>query len=111
MIVSLIVNREDDETIRAKAEVVNAKIKLHYLNNHRVLVCHHDNLRDRKFRRDDHLHLTEHGTSRLENNLKFKIAESLGIVVVKKQWDNNRYDARNDRRENNWNNYTINNEF
>ena len=86
VIVSLIVDREDDVEIRAKAEAVNAMLKLKYMNNSDVLLCNHDNLRDRRYRQmRDNLHLTDPGTSRLANNFKYKIAESLDIQVVKKR--------------------------
>ena len=100
VIVSLIVDREDNYETRAKAEAANAMIKLKYVDNLKVLVCHHDNLRGRKFKARDMLHLTDPGTSRLANNLKFKIAESLGIQVVKKKEneDGSRYDRYNESR-------------
>ena len=61
-------------------------LKLKYMDDTHVLICNHDNLRDRKYRQKrDNLHLTEAGTSRLANNLKYKIAESLNIQVVKKK--------------------------
>ena len=74
--------------------------KLKYMNHTNVLVCHHDNLRDRRYRGTDKLHLTDPGTSRLANNLKFKIAESLGIEIRRKarKEDTNQYD-RGDRYE------------
>ena len=117
VIVSLIVDREDDLEIQAKAEAVNAMIKLNYMNDSNVLVCNHNNLRDRKYRqRRDNLHLTDPGTSRLANNLKYKIAESLNIEVVKKRKiDSGRYgDRDNYERVDNtngryWNNNRANN--
>ena len=112
VIVSLIVNRDDDDSlvIPAKLAVVNANIKLNYVNNNNVLVCHHDNLNDRKYRRRDRLHLSEYGTSRYANNLKFKIAESLGITVKNKRWEDrrreeNRFNYRSDDRSYNVQNY------
>ena len=72
VVVSLVVNGEDDDNIQAKLGVVNANIRYKYLKNPRVLVCHHQNLVDRKYRIRDQLHLTEFGTSRLANNLKYK---------------------------------------
>lgn len=66
------------------------------MNNPNVLICSHDNLRERKFKQKrDFLHLTDAGTSRLANNLKYKIAESLNIEVVRKR--NNEHGGRNDR--------------
>ena len=102
VVISSIVNREDDETKRAKADVINANLKLHYMSNPNVLVCHHENLRESRFPKHDKLHLTDYGTSRLANNLKFKIAESLGIEVVKKtRYHHNQYEHLNNRRNNN----------
>ena len=99
---SLIVDREDDYMVRAKADLANAIIKVKYLENHKVFVCHHNNLRDKRYRKNDQLHLNEFGTSRLANNLKYKIAESLDISVVKKQRiADNRYNDRN-----NYSNYS-----
>ena len=71
--------------IRIKVEAVNAMIKLKYMDHPQVMVCHHDNLRKRKFKKNDLLHLTDMGTSRLANNLKYKIAEALKIEVVKRR--------------------------
>ena len=100
VVVSLIVDREDNLETRAKAEVANAMIKLKYMNNPRVLVCNHDNLRDRKYRqRRDELHLTEAGTSRLANNLKYKIAKSLDIQVIKKRSNEYRNGYEHDNNE------------
>lgn len=104
VIVSLVVNREDDDTTQAKLGIVNANIRYNYLKNPKVLICHHDNLTDGRYRKRDKLHLTENGTSRLANNLKFKIAESLGITVFNKRRDNQRYDERNDRSRNRYDN-------
>ena len=113
VIVSLIVDREDDPENRAKAEAVNAMIKLEYMNNPKVLVCNHDNLRERKYRqRRDNFHLTVPGTSRLANNLKYKIAEALDIQVVKKRrsydrYNSERYDDNANQRS--WDHFSNNN--
>ena len=104
VIVSLVVNREDDESIQAKLGIVNANIKYNYLKNSRVLVCHHNNLIDRRYRSRDKLHLTEGGTSRLANNLKHKIAESLGIIVYNRRRDGQRYDEKYDASKNRFDN-------
>ena len=83
-----------------------------YLDNEKVIICHHDNLRDRIYRQRDQLHLTDHGTSRLANNLKFKIAESLGIRIEKKRVDEDKYSRYNrsqdERRYNNYRNNIAN---
>ena len=41
-------------------------------------------MKDVKFRVDK-VHLTDHGVSRLANNLKYKLAEGLNITVIKKK--------------------------
>ena len=107
VVVSLVVNREDDDNIQAKLGVVNANIRYKYLKNPRVLVCHHQNLVDRKYRIRDQLHLTEFGTSRLANNLKYKIAESLGITVQNKRREGRRRDNQrfNDKNETPYNRF------
>ena len=98
VIISSIITRDDDNDINIKAELVNANLKYKIIKNPRVLICDNTNLRDRKFRIRDRVHLSDHGTSVFANNLKFKIAEALNVTVVKKR--------RNDGRWNNsgWNN-------
>ena len=64
---------------------MNANLKYKYYNNSKVSICNNDNLYDRKYRAQDGLHLTPIGTSRFASNLKYKIAESLGITVEKKK--------------------------
>ena len=97
VIISSIVCRDDNEMIKMKAEVVNANLKYAFLNDPKVIVCDNGNLRDKKFRGNDGIHLTPHGTSVFANNLKFKIAESLKISVVRKDRRNYRTENRNDR--------------
>ena len=98
VVVNTIVNREDKRDIGAKAELVNAYVKYHYINNENVIVCDNDNLRDRKFRLPDGIHLTQHGTSIFANNMKYKIAEALKINVIKKEFTRRgpRYNSRHD---------------
>ena len=43
------------------------------------------NLYDSKFRSDDGIHLTPHGTSVFATNLKHTIAKALNISVIKKE--------------------------
>ena len=77
------------------------------MNNPDVVICSHDNLRERKYKQGrDLLHLTVAGTSRLANNVKYSIAKSLDIQVAKKRkYDN---DGRNDRQRYNLNQYATN---
>lgn len=84
VVISLIISRDDDHIIHTKAELINATIKYNYRNRSNVIICSNENLKSRKFRIDDGLHLTPHGVSLLAVNLKQKIADALGIVLVKK---------------------------
>ena len=106
VVVSSIINREDDDILGVKAEMVNANVKYRYINNPNVLVCNNDNLHNRKYRTEDKLHLSEHGTSLFATNLKYKISEALDITVAKKRrTDNNQRRFRNNRRNNDRNGF------
>ena len=85
VIISLVVRRYDKKDIETKVDFANASIKFKYLNNNAVLICIHDNLDDKKYRKYDQLHLNESGTSRYANNFKYKIAEALGITIERKK--------------------------
>ena len=110
VIVSLVVCRNDKKDIETKVDFVNANIKFKYLNNPNILICNHDNLDDSKYRKRDQLHLNEFGTSRYANNIKYKIAEALGITIERRRrypeihdrnsFDERREHDRNDRNEN-----------
>ena len=82
VVLSLIVERDDCEKARGLAESANAMLRTKFKGHESVLVCHHDNIRHSRFRKPDKLHLNDDGTSRLANNLKHKIAQSLNIKVV-----------------------------
>ena len=84
VVVSTIIARDDEYIIHLKGELINSIIKYNYINEGRVVICNNDNLNDNKFRVEDGIHLTPHGTSLLAVNLKYKIAEALNIDVVKK---------------------------
>ena len=84
VVIPTVVKREDDERINMMADVINANIKYVYMNNPKVVVCDNENLRDRKFRNYDGIHLTPHGTSVLANNIKYKVAKALNIQVERK---------------------------
>ena len=105
VIICLIIDREDDPEYRAKAEVTNALIKLKFMNSTDVLICSNDNLRERRYKQKrDLLHLTVAGTSRLANNLKYCIAKSLDIEIVKKRnYNNYENNDRNDVNQLNFN--------
>ena len=83
VVISSIINRDDDLLISTKAAAVNAIIRFKFVNNPRVVLCINDNLKEKKFRCDK-VHLTERGVSRFANNLKYKIAGALDITVTKK---------------------------
>ena len=67
-------------------------MKYVYRDDQRILICDNTNLNDSKFRRTDGIHLTDHGTAVLATNLKYKIAESLDVRVIKKDKRFTNYD-------------------
>ena len=102
VVVSSIINREDEEQLSAKADIVNGNLKFSYARDEKVVVCDNGNLYDPKFRYDK-LHLTNHGVALFATNMKYKIAEALGIEVKKKVKNQQR-----DRDRDNYDNYSNN---
>ena len=96
VVFSTIISRDDEPFLDAKAAAVNASIKLKYMNKPNVIICINENLKDKKFRHDK-VHLTDHGASRLANNLKYKVAGALNITVKKKPRVDNRREFENRR--------------
>ena len=97
VVVSTIIRRDDVKQIGAKAELVNAKLKYKYVDDDNVIICDNQNLYDSKFRLDDGIHLTPHGTSVFATNLKHTIAKALNISVIKKEKSRRNYsDNRGD---------------
>ena len=84
IVISTIVAREDTYNIKDKIDSINANMKYNYRDNERIFICDNTNLDDEKFRTEDGIHLTQHGTSVLATNLKYKIAEALNVKVKKK---------------------------
>lgn len=85
VVISTIIRREDEKQIGVKAELVNAHIRYKYVDDENVIICDNHNLYDSKFRVNDGIHLTTHGTSVFATNLKYKIADALNINVVRKE--------------------------
>ena len=103
VVVSQIVRRSDTSRvpdIERKVSYANASIKVRYFNNPKVVLCEHDNLDDSKYRKPDKLHLTEFGTSRYANNLKYGIADALNITIEKKKRTMDRNTDHNTNRDN-----------
>ena len=92
VVVSTIIAREDEDDIQDKINLINANTKYAFKGNDRVFICDNTNLNDTKFRPKDQLHLSDHGTAVFANNLKYKIAESLGVTVKKKNRSSYGYD-------------------
>ena len=91
VVITTIVNRDDDPLLNSKASAVNGNIKFKFINKPNVFLCVNDNLSDTKFRADK-IHLTDPGPSRLANNIKYKVAEALDISVKKKaKFDSRQY--------------------
>ena len=56
IVLSTIVNREDDNELKMKIEVVNSNMKYTFRNNNQVFICDNTNLSDEKFRWKDGVH-------------------------------------------------------
>ena len=54
------------------------------MNNENVSISNNKNLDDPKFRARDGIHLTQHGTAVLANNIKYAVAKALNVKVEKK---------------------------
>ena len=94
VVVSTIIRREDVEDIDLKADLVNAHVILKYKRNESVIVCDNFKLYDSKFRNNDKLHLNDDGVPIFASNLKYAIAEAVGVEVQQKRRSN--YDQRNE---------------
>ena len=91
LVVSTIIAREDQDNLKTKINLINANLMHTYMEDERIYICDNSNLGDGKFRWKDGIHLTQHGTSLLATNFKYKIAEALNINVVKKRRDRPMY--------------------
>ena len=91
VVVNSIVSRDDNDTVKIKAEMINATIKFKFLDNQRVVICDNKNLDDSKYRTRDGVHLTQRGTSLLAGNLKASIADALDITIKKRLPRGNRW--------------------
>ena len=85
VVLSTVVAREEKRDIQYKIYGINANIMYKYRENERVLICNNSNLNDENFRRTDKLHLNDHGVAVLATNLKYIIAKSLDVRVIKKE--------------------------
>ena len=104
VVISTIINRTDITDIDLKVAEVNLHIERKYRNHESVVICDNHKLHDKEFRGRDELHLNNDGVPIFASNLKFSIAEALGVRVIKKQrYNEERYDRRfDDRYENNY---------
>ena len=98
VVLSTIIRREDEEDIDLKADFVNAYMKLTYKRNEDVVVCDNYKLYDGRFRKDDKIHLNDDGVPIFASNLKYAIAEAVGVQVQQRR--NNRFEQRFDNRRN-----------
>ncbi len=107
VVLSTIIRREDIDDIDLKADLVNAHIKLKYKRNEDVIICDNYALYDTIFRKEDKLHLNDDGVKIFASNMKYAIAEAVGVQVKQKQRKGN-YNQRyenGDRREQRNNNF------
>ena len=77
------INREDVDHIWRSIDLINAYIYFKYDSDENVIICDNSKLYDSRFRYDK-LHLTDPGISILASNLKYGIAKSLQVKVLKK---------------------------
>ena len=72
--------------IRRPIDLINAYIYYKYDADDGVIICDNSKLNNTEFRFEDKLHLSDAGTSVLASNLKYSIAESLNVKVLKKDF-------------------------
>ena len=96
VVISTIIMREDVVDIDLKVNLVNAHIKMKYKRNDNVVVCDNYKLDDPTFRKVDKLHLNDNDVSILASNLKYSIAEAVGVQVIKKQYQRRDFERRYD---------------
>ena len=87
VVIGTIVKTGDDDTTSSRIDVFTASLKLAFAGSSDVFICHNDNLDDSRYRvaNVEGDILTTHGTALLATNFKYKMAEALGISVVKKR--------------------------
>ena len=103
VVISTIINRTDISDIDLKVAEVNLHIERKYRAHESVVICDNHKLHDKEFHGPDQLHLNNDGVPIFASNLKFAIAEALGVTVLKKRYNEERYDRRFDHRyENNY---------
>ena len=85
VVVSTIVNRNDIADINLKVNTVNASLLLKYTRDESVIVCDNSTWYHRDFHIADKLHLNDEGTSALASNLKYAMAEAIGVRVIQKK--------------------------
>ena len=112
VVISTIVNRKDIADIDIKAGRVNLYIEEKYRTHESVVICDNGKLYGDEFRGRDKLHLSDRGVSAFASNLKYAIAEALGVRVEEKRFKSKQrfdYDDRqrfdNYDRRSRYNNY------
>ena len=84
VIFSNLLVRGDNHQKVIKLQYVNAAINMKHESDHNVSCCMNDNI-NKTHLASDGVHLTEHGTARLANNIKYAVAKSLNVEVKKKR--------------------------
>ncbi len=96
VVISTIINRTDIRDINLKINMVNSFIKLKYMRHDSIVICDNFKLQSNNFRKPDNLHLNDDGVRVFASNLKYTIAEAIGVEVITK--DAIRRDQRNEYR-------------
>ena len=86
VVISTVVYREDVQNIRRPIDLINAYFYYKYDADDDVIICDNSKLNSAEFRFEDHLYLNDAETSVLASNLKYSIAASLNIKVLKKDF-------------------------
>ena len=107
VVVSTIVNRNDIADINLKVNTVNASLLLKYTRDESVIVCDNSTWYHRDFHIADKLHLNDEGTSALASNLKYAMAEAIGVRVIQKKPNRSNYSRqrRHDSDDRRYNRY------
>ena len=83
VVISNIVTRADNHLKNYKVDLVNAMINMKYHKDKAVVICRNNNLVKSHLTQKG-VHLTDKGTARLANNLKYSIAGAVGVDIVKR---------------------------
>ena len=105
VVVSTIVNRHDVPDIHLKVNTVNASLLLKYTRNESVFVFDNSTWYHRDFHTADKLHLNDEGTNAVASNLKYAMAEAIGVRVMQKKTNRSNYARQHESDDRRYNRY------